>query len=192
MVSGVLRKKGKDCGSRNTMMPARETRSVGRLLELVSSEVGLIRSLSPVVRGAEEPSPPVIYQAMLSHFDFRVAKDWERVGVGKGSTRTEAMLGAIGEAVEHYCASHFDEQRTLRAPWATVAERAIAPSAFVLYSEKQYAGREFPYHRWNKEQLVRWLPMTELPDGGGGDVAAPPAYFSLGGDTPPGVFFLRT
>jgi ribosomal protein S12 methylthiotransferase accessory factor len=139
------------------------TGSAEHLLELVSPKVGVIRSLSPVARGAEEPDPPAIYQAMLAHFDFRRAKSWERVAVGKALNERDAMLGAIGEAIEHYCASHFDVYATRRSPWTEVLPDALAPTECVLYSERQYARRDFPYRRWDPRDEVRWLPMTELP-----------------------------
>jgi ribosomal protein S12 methylthiotransferase accessory factor len=140
------------------------------------------------LRGAEEPTPPIIFQAMLSHFDFRVAKQWERVGVGKGLSQREAMLGAVGEAVEHYCASHFDGQRTVSAPWAAVANGAVAPTELVLYSENQYQSRDFPYQRWSPEQSVRWLKMTELPENREVYLPATLVYLTLG-DAPITDFF---
>src|SRR5215210_6327057 len=82
---------------------------VKRLLELVSPKVGVIRSLSKVVRGAEEPNPPVMYQAVLSHFDYRMAPQMERSAAGKGRTDSEAIRAALGEAVEHYCASQVNK-----------------------------------------------------------------------------------
>lgn len=144
-------------------MSVTEARRGKNLLELVSSKVGVIRSLSPVVRGAEEPNPPILYQAMLSHFDFRKATVWERSAGGKGLKDSEAIHGAIGEAIEHYCASHFDPYRTKRGPWSSVRPEAVAPHELVLYSESQYSRAGFPYRRWSQLDEVTWLPLTELP-----------------------------
>ena len=55
--------------------------------------------------GAAEPSPPVFYLAILAHFDFRKAPVEDRIGVGKGLTKADAMAGAVGEALERYCGS---------------------------------------------------------------------------------------
>lgn len=153
---------------------------IEHLLELVSPRVGVIRSLSPVVRGAEEPDLPIIYQATLSHFDFRKAKAWERAAVGKGLSEHEAIRGAIGEAIEHYCAAHLDVYKTHRAPWSAVLPEAVAPTECVLYSETQYARNSFPYRRWNPADELTWLPMIELP--GRGRVFAPATliYLNLG------------
>jgi ribosomal protein S12 methylthiotransferase accessory factor len=138
--------------------------SLAHLLELVSPKVGVIRSLSPVARGAEEPDPPIIYQATLSHFDFRKAEAWERVAVGKGSSENEAIRGAIGEAIEHYCAAHFDTHKTRQALSIAVLPDAVTPAECVLYSDSQYAKRDFSYRRWNRKDEITWVPMTELPD----------------------------
>ena len=136
-----------------------------RLMELVSSRVGVIRTLSKFQRGAEEPSPPYIYEATRSHFDYRMVRAQDRIGVGKGATEGEAMLGALGEAVERYCASHAFEHAMFCAPWAKVRECAIAPPEFVLYSNRQYEQQNFAYRRWAPQDPVRWLRLCELPSG---------------------------
>lgn len=140
-----------------------EANSHKNLLELVSSKVGVIRNLSYVARGAEEPNPPFLYQATLSHFDFRAAQPWERGAAGTGMKESEAIDHAIGEAIEHYCASHFDTRRTKRGSWSTVTPDAVAPNELVLYSSSQYSRAKFPYRRWNPNDEVTWLPFTELP-----------------------------
>ena len=81
-----------------------------RMLRMVDPRVGLVRSLSRVCRGMEEPNPPVVYHAVLSHFDLRKGEAVERSASGKGDTESEAMGGALGEAAERYCASLFDAE----------------------------------------------------------------------------------
>src|SRR5262249_62270273 len=75
------------------------TTTLERYLGLVSSRVGVIRSVTRVSRGAEEPSPPILYQAQLAHFDFKNARPLERAAMGKGATDAEALAGALGGAV---------------------------------------------------------------------------------------------
>jgi len=133
-----------------------------RLLELVSPKVGVIRSLTKVVRGVEEPNPPIMYQAVLSHFDYRMAPQVERSAAGKGRTESEAIRAALGEAVEHYCASHVNKEITRLASWEGLPH-AVAPPECVLYSDAQYARQKFPYHRWQPQDVLTWTPMRELP-----------------------------
>jgi ribosomal protein S12 methylthiotransferase accessory factor len=147
------------------MIKAQLDASTQRLLELVSPKVGIIRSLSQIVTGADEPTPPIIYQATLSHFDYRKGAIGERMNAGKGLTENDAVRGAIGEAIEHYCASQVNPQVNFIAPWASVESAGgVAPPECVLYSETQYARKNFPYRRWSPQDEVMWTPMRELPD----------------------------
>jgi ribosomal protein S12 methylthiotransferase accessory factor len=148
-----------------------------RLLELVSPKVGVISHLSRIVRGAEEPVPPVIYQATLAHFDYRKAEPLERANAGKGLTDADAIRGAIGEAIEHYCASNINPYLSFTAPWSQVEAAGVAPPECVLYSETQYARPNFPYHRWEPKDQVTWMPVRELP--GGREAYAPSSLVYL-------------
>lgn len=134
------------------------------MLDLVSPRVGVIRSFSKVVRGVDEPSPPIMYQATLSNFDYRVAPPEERMAAGKGLTDEEAMRAALGEAVEHYCAAQVNEQTTRLAKWAELEVGSISPPEFVLYSDSQYAQAGFKHHRWKEDDEITWSPIRELPD----------------------------
>jgi len=131
--------------------------------DLVSAKVGLVTELSPQVRGAEEPVPPYLYTATLSHFDFRTVERQERLNAGKGRTEREAKLAALGEAVERYSAYHWDRGRTFLAKWADVRDAAIAPIECVLYADDQYARPDFPYRKWQADQEVTWISGIELP-----------------------------
>ena len=53
---------------------------------LVSPRVGIVTKLVPQFRSAEEPSPPHLYTANLSHFDLRYAPPAARLNAGKGPT----------------------------------------------------------------------------------------------------------
>jgi ribosomal protein S12 methylthiotransferase accessory factor len=136
---------------------------VERLLELVSPRVGLVRSLSRLTRGLEEPNPPFIYQAVLSNFDFRKADIQERMAAGKGATEAAAMAGAIGEAVEHYCASQVDEASLRRISLADAGPHSVPPAEFVLYSDSQYATKKLPYVRPEAQMELGWVTGRKLP-----------------------------
>src|SRR3954452_7825087 len=110
--------------------------------ELVSPKVGLVRSVSPQARGDEEPQPPYLYTATLSNFDFRNVDKTERLGAGKGRTQNEGMASAVGEAIERYCAFHWDPYRTFLARWKSLSPAAINPGEFVLYSDQQYHSKD--------------------------------------------------
>jgi ribosomal protein S12 methylthiotransferase accessory factor len=148
-----------------------------QLLAYVSPRVGLIRSLSRIHRGAEEPNPPVVYQATLSHFDFRRAPPVERVGSGKAESEAEAMAAAIAEALERYCASQPEPVPLVRGPLSQLGRPALYPAECVLYSERQYARANFPYARFADGNVLTWVPARALP--GGDEVLVPAALVYL-------------
>lgn len=141
------------------MTPAR----LAPLRELVSPRAGVIRRVTRISRGATEPVPPVFYQAVLSHFDFRKAKPHERIGVGKTVKEEDAINAAIAEALERYCACQPDKGRMRRFSWKDRPGEAIAPPACVLYSESQYASGRLRHRRWDETIEVAWIQGRELP-----------------------------
>jgi len=135
---------------------------VERLLDLVSPRTGVIRSLTRVSRGAAEPNPPILYHAMLSNFDFKKGDAGERATAGKGVTESDAIAGAIGEAVERYCAYHASKS-IRRVRRQELDQSSITPADCVLYAASQYARRGFMYAPWNAETPTGWLLARELP-----------------------------
>src|SRR5215218_10117281 len=125
------------------MRPAPFPAQIERLLSLVSPRTGVVRNVVRIPRGGEEPVPPILYQATLANFEFKKAQSSERSAAGKGLTEAEAVGGAIGEAVERYCASHIDVTRQRRARLADMSGPHIAPAECVLYSDRQYGAEDF-------------------------------------------------
>jgi len=143
---------------------------VEKLIELVSPRVGVVRSVTRVSRGVGEPSPPILYHAVLSNFDFKKAVDGERATAGKGLTDSDAIGGAIGEAIERYCAYHAAAS-IRRVSRRELDHPSISPGDCVLYSASQYARRAFPYAPWKEDMPTGWLSARELP--GNRDVYVP-------------------
>jgi ribosomal protein S12 methylthiotransferase accessory factor len=137
--------------------------SLGALANLISPRVGIIRSVSRVSRGTEEPSPPVVCQALISQFDYRTAKTADRMAAGKGETEREAILGAIGEALERYCSYQQNPEAAPRATALELGNAAIRPHEWVLYSDRQYSSRGFPYDKPGDQTPIGWTRACELP-----------------------------
>ena len=136
-----------------------------RLLPLISPRVGIIRSVTRVGRSVTEPTPPVLCQAILSNYDFHVGDPMDRTASGKGETEADAVLGAIGEALERYCASVFDQRAFRKTAARDLGPEAVRPEDFVLYSPEQYARKDWPYRRPDPEVPISWVAGHELPDG---------------------------
>lgn len=162
------------------------------LSDFVDSRVGIIKLLTRLSKGREEPELPIVCQAILSHFDYRKGDVSERTAAGKGLTEGEAMRGAIAEALERYCAYQqrsnalvFSEASTLDAP-------ALPPEAFVLYSERQYARPGFPYRRPPADKRLTWVRAHRPSRDEKIYVPASLVYMNFSGATGSELFTLTT
>ena len=165
------------CGPAAT--PAREPEPPSDgLLELVSSRVGIVKRLEPLERDEREPEPPVIVIAELADFDLAGdTRSRPTVGVGKGESVEEATPGAIGEAVERYCACHIDHRALVRASAAELGEQAITPEDLILYSEEQYARGDTAYRPFDPQRPIHWMRGRAL--GADGEVLVPASLAAM-------------
>ena len=58
---------------------------------------------------------------------------------------------------------HWDPRKTFLARWDQMQMPAVSPADCVLYSDRQYAITDWPYHRWAPGEEVTWLAAVELP-----------------------------
>jgi ribosomal protein S12 methylthiotransferase accessory factor len=147
---------------------------IEKLQDTVSSRTGILKSLTLRPKSSDEPVLPHIYEGLLAHFDFRKADRIERASCGKGLTEEAAMLRAIGEAIERYCACHTAAPEMRRATLAAMGEEALAPSEFVLFSQSQYAAKTVNVWEWKPEDQILWARMSEV--GKDGQVWVPAVF----------------
>ena len=148
------------------------------LMPLVGTRTGVVKSLKRVARNALEPPCVHLFQAALSHFDFRAADYTQRLTAGKSATPAGTRLAALGEAIERYCAFQFDLARVRRHAEHELDADSISPASCVLYSEPQYAVPGFPFRRYDPSQPIGWVQGHRLP--GGEAVWLPAALVYLG------------
>lgn len=103
------------------------------------------------------------------------------IGSGKGATALEAMVRAVGEAVERYSAERYDTKERLRASVAdmTAAGREIlAPDRHARYSDSQYSDPHFRYARLGESTPIDWVSGRWLDTGTPVWVPALPTFFN--------------
>jgi ribosomal protein S12 methylthiotransferase accessory factor len=148
---------------------------------VVDSRTGIIAAVALRRRRADEPILPVCGQASVAgHSDgLAHAGRNDEVG-GKGLTPAEAMLGAVGEALERYSASIVDEAMIVRAARAALPGDVLDPSRMHLYGDHQYDRPAFPYRRYSPDREYPWVRGSWLDGGGSVWVPALLAYFVTG------------
>jgi ribosomal protein S12 methylthiotransferase accessory factor len=130
---------------------------------LVSEHCGLLRCLFRVAKDAGEPALPLIYQAEIANHQFL---DWPersitRLASGRGVCEADARRGALGEAVERYCALRHPDG--LRRAVPRELDAAVDPRRLVLYQPHQYA--QLTYAPYTPDMPLDWTPGINLSDG---------------------------
>jgi ribosomal protein S12 methylthiotransferase accessory factor len=152
-----------------------------RLEGWVDERTGVIRLLT--VNHPEPPDPelPFASTAVVSAYTDGVHYEaWSGLASGKGLTRTAAMLGAAGEAIERYSASRYRRSDLFRGRLADVPGDRIDPRDLCLYDDSQYRREGFPFARFRENRALDWANATWLDNGEPVMVPALLAYFNFG------------
>jgi ribosomal protein S12 methylthiotransferase accessory factor len=84
---------------------------------------------------------------------------------GTATSRQRALVKAVGEGVERYCAELYDPARVFRAAYRDVGEDAIDPRRFVLFHETQFADPGFRYVPLKDTDVIGWTSGYSLTRG---------------------------
>lgn len=135
------------------------------LTDLVDSQVGIVKNCSSLPKDWREPRRPIVYQATLSNFDLRTPIHGDRIASGKGMTDSDSKRGAIVEALERYCAEQRRPGAIVSGPASALDGPAIAPTEFVLYSDRQYESPGFRHRRPADDDELTWVRGSLLESG---------------------------
>ncbi len=146
----------------------------------LDSRTGVISYVVLTARYADEPSVPVCAKALLSAYtegDYSAAED-ESCG-GKGLRPAEALVGAVGEAIERYSASRFRVADLCRAPLRSLTGDVLDPRRLCLYEDAQYDRPGFPFARFKSDRPCLWTRGRWLDNGQPVWVPALTAYYGF-------------
>jgi ribosomal protein S12 methylthiotransferase accessory factor len=156
-------------GHERSLAAIAEVAELRRALEFVVDEqAGIVSKVVINHPAVTDPEIPFTATAVtrtahgggLEHMHYELA-------TGKGLGQAGAVLGAVGEAVERYSASIYQKDRLLRARCRDLPGPYIDPRELCLYSDEQFANADFPFARFEPEQLLDWVEAKWL------DCAAP-------------------
>ena len=127
-----------------------------KAVRLVDEETGIIRLLheAPV-----PPDGPKIFGCGSLCGDFG-KMGYPADNPISGSTsliRDQAIVGAIGEAVERYSAAFVPYDQIAIHPYSSLQTDAVAPWELTLYDDEQYKNPKFGYRRVHPEDAIGWV-----------------------------------
>lgn len=111
-----------------------EEATLAACARLISPLLGPIRRVEPLL--AASAGPAYVYRA-----DYDAAPGRLRSSFGKGATSRRALVGALGEAVEHAAAYAADRLPIRRASAAQLGRAAVHPDICQGFSPAQYRSR---------------------------------------------------
>jgi ribosomal protein S12 methylthiotransferase accessory factor len=143
--------------------------SSSRWRDLVSPHTGIIRAMERISKPYTECELPVIWQAELGYYQIRKQIENLHFGIGKGMTDEQAILGAVGEALERYCGGIVDRRRIVVSSFAECdhlrwaeCHRSLPPPTFYSFSEQQYSDPNFPYPAFDPTLQTSWIAAQVL------------------------------
>ena len=133
--------------------------------ELIGSRFGIIRKLEQT----EPPPgfPPTFVQYTTHVCDSLQFSAWAADTAGAGTTTTDpdnAVVAAIGESIERYCANLVPANLRLSS-YQALAEQgqdAVDPAALALFSDDQYRAPGFPFVPFTVDLPVHWAPARRI------------------------------
>lgn len=149
---------------------------------LIHDSFGLIRFLAEVPVQPSEPSISIAIAdaaspAKIGQFYSGQLMGSETIqGAGAGINRESAIYSAVGECVERYAAS-MPLKGTIRSTYRELGESAVDPSAFILFSDEQYAQPDFRFSKPKPDDQIDWVLGTKLDDEA--EVYIPSCFASL-------------
>jgi ribosomal protein S12 methylthiotransferase accessory factor len=119
--------------------------------------------LKRIFKEPSEPELPYVYRAELSNHRFvGDAHQKPVVCSGKGFTRDQAQMSALGESVERYSASCWSKTDVNYRTYAELGDAALDPRTLVLYTDRQYA--DLPYAPFRDDSVLGWVTGTRALD----------------------------
>lgn len=138
--------------------------TIERLSPVFSHRVGLLNNFFTLPQTNEIPGI-FCCAGQLSNVSFFTNHEMEyRVG-GAGLCEDEALVATFGEAIERYNAGIYDKKDMIFGSFEEVCQsgyKAIDPSTFGLYSQRQYQSKEFGLEPFNKDSKVHWVQGVSL------------------------------
>jgi ribosomal protein S12 methylthiotransferase accessory factor len=145
-----------------------------RLSTVVSNRCGIVSEV--IIPQLEAGDPKLsIAHACPARLDWLTGRDGVNEGSGASLDRDRAMVKALGESVERYCAAFQPPDLPLLTA-DEIRQPALGPSDFALFSAEQFVHPGFPYVPFTSKTPTKWVTGQSLKDGRDVQVPAPFVY----------------
>lgn len=147
---------------RKIELTSRKVSKIDKLLKraklIIDDKTGIIKKIY------ETPIDPddlklFHYWAVKINMDHRLTKKIQLSG-GVSLVRKKAIIKAIGESIERYCSSIYDEESFIYESYKNLKENALDPRTLPLCSEREYKknrNRENKLSEFFEDSKINWV-----------------------------------
>jgi bacteriocin biosynthesis cyclodehydratase domain-containing protein len=165
-------KRHTDDGGHRTVTPEETYARLSRHISPLTGAVSSVRRQTTVDNGVAYSYASGHNFALMQDSTYFLRKNLRGRSGGKGRTDTQAKVGAICEAIERYNGVYRGDEPSRRASYAQLGGNAVHPEELLLFSDRQYAGRDdwnrdlTSYHvvpaRLDAEREIEWTASWSL------------------------------
>jgi bacteriocin biosynthesis docking scaffold, SagD family len=140
-------------------------------LDLISSEYGIIKYLIGPMRQSSDPKA-ISYGVDTADITKLAPKETyphsaavKLKSSGCGFNNEMALMSTIGEVIERYCATIFDENEIIKNSYSEVSEFSIDIGEYALFHSKQYSEPHFELIPFTPDVEIAWVNTIDLTNG---------------------------
>lgn len=141
--------------------PSNGTEDAETLQTIVDFKTGIVRALIEYARRNDEPKF-FTYTAWICNTAPFSDVNVQRYSASTALTRPEAMIKALGEAVERYCSAVFRLHDFVYASYREIGDSVLDPKRLMSFSHKQLATDKFKQFRFDDDTRLRWVKGYSL------------------------------
>lgn len=147
--------------------------------KVISPRMGILHSLLKLPRQASDPMS-INYGVFPCDSTKLNGEKYEGRSSGCNFNVYESFMGTIGETIERYCPAFYNLSKMVRSNYKDLTCKAIAPSEFSLFHQKQYTSfreKKYKIYPFDEKINLYWDKCYDLTNGD--DTYCPAAFIYL-------------
>jgi len=130
---------------------------------VISSRTGIISKLEYV---GLEPGEPSVFYAKGTPVDYSFITGYQALNFGAGVSADpdRAAIKAVGECIERYCSSHYDEEDLVCATQNELGKESLVLQDLALFSPSQYGKTDFLFPHLTPDSSLYWAKGYSLSE----------------------------
>ncbi|WP_196890118.1 YcaO-like family protein [Aureivirga sp. CE67] len=130
----------------------------------ISNDIGILKQIIKLSRLNEDPNL-ISYGIVPCNTLYLNGENFGGKGSGCGYSWEPAILGTIGETLERYAPAFHNKEESIFGSYASLKKKAIHPSEFALFHDKQFEDERFKIKKFDENVEVSWYPTLDLTTG---------------------------